>query len=355
MNDHGPIVEILEPYLHKIRPSGRDNIMALCPLPGHDEHKPSFAINIENGLWMCHGCGRSGGLATLLRLLGVSGRTIDTMLAPVREDLKKHQKKTSRRRKARFRTNNPLKGDRLLPEELLGVYNWKPLDLVEQGFDPTLLRELDIGYDRAKNRIIYPIRDAYGNLLGVSGRTTIEGRQPRYKVYTGGRRDTDGSWLPGDFGEEFDERFRSYSLESHNHLWNGQRVYANMLLCGKSAPLYIVEGFKACIWLIQHGYPNTVALMGSFLTQAQHDLLHLIVNGPVVLLLDNDPAGWKATKRIGKWLSRSLQVEICLYYPSWATEPDALNKAGLTKTIEAKERYVSWKIRQDVRCELDGL
>lgn len=354
MNERGPIIDMLEPYLRKMKTSGRDNVMALCPLPDHDEHKASFAINVENGLWMCHGCGRSGNLTTLLRLLGVSGRIIDTMVAPIRENLQKHQKRESQRRKSRFRTN-PLEGSRPLPEELLGVYQWKPLDLVEQGFDPPLLRELGIGYDRAKDRIIFPIRDTYGNLLGVSGRATTEGDQPRYKVYTGGWRNSDGQYIPGDFGEEFDERFRGYSLESRSHLWNGYRAYANMLLCGKPAPLYVVEGFKACIWLIQHGYPNTVALMGSFLTQAQHDLLHLIVNGPVVLLLDNDVAGRKATKRIGKWLSRTLKVEICSYYPSWAEEPDALNMAGLSTTIEAKERYMTWKTRQDVRFELDEI
>jgi len=355
MNERGPIVDILEPYLRKTKPSGRDNIMALCPLPGHDEQKPSFAVNIENGLWMCHGCGRSGGLVTLLQLLGISGQVIDTVVAPIRQDLKKHQEREKSRRETRFQTSNPLEGGRLLPEELLGIYRWKPLDLVEQGFDPQLLKELGVGYDRAKDRIIYPIRDTYGNLLGVSGRATTEGVQPRYKVYTGGRRGDGGVWITGDFGEEFDEQFGGYSLDSHNHLWNGHSAYARMLLDDEPTPLYIVEGFKACIWLIQHGYPNSVALMGSFLTQAQHDLLHLIVSGPIVLLLDNDPAGWKATRRIGKWLSRSLQVEICSYYPSWAEEPDALNMAGLNETIEAKERYVSWKIRQDEQLALDEL
>ncbi len=342
MSDYGPIVDLLEPYLNKVKPSGQDNIMSLCPLPGHDEHKASFAINTANGLWMCHGCGRSGGLVTLLRALGVSPKNIDGMIEPIRQYLHKHQRKEKRRRENRLRSN-PLEGERLLPEELLGIYNWKPLDLVEQGFEPKLLRELNIGYDRAKDRIIYPLRDTYGNLLGVAGRATIPGDQPRYKVYTGGKRGQDGEWVPGDFGPEFDEQFHNYSLDSHNHLWNGHRVYASSVLSGKPQPLFIVEGFKACIWLIQHGWPNTVALMGSYLTRAQYDLLCLMVNGPVILFLDNDEAGRKATRRIGKWLTRSMRVEVCSYYPRWAEEPDALNMAGLTETIEARERYASWE------------
>jgi hypothetical protein len=90
---HGPIVELLEPYLKKIKPSGRNNIMALCPLPGHDESKPSFAINTDNGLWMCHGSGRKGGLATLLHLLRLPPRTIEAMIQPVQAQLERHKKK----------------------------------------------------------------------------------------------------------------------------------------------------------------------------------------------------------------------------------------------------------------------
>jgi DNA primase len=365
----GPIIEIVEDHLVGLQPSGRDNVASRCPFPDHNDQGPSFAINIRNGLWMCHGCHRSGNLVKLLRGLGYKKRQIRVLTEPVKAQLDHYERRRARQEKTRFRRGNPLEGGTKLPETLLGVYEWKPLDLTGPGrFDPELLNELGVGYDLTKHRIIFPIRDTLGNLVGLSGRATEDWDHPRYKVYTGGWR-RDGHSSVGDFGPEFDEWFREdqkkrpekkrieqYTVDSRDHLWNGHRVYERLVKHGKREPLYVVEGFKGCIWLIQHGYLNTVALMGSFVTKPQFDLLCLLAGGPIVLLMDNDPAGCDAAFRIGRWLSSTRKrIEVCSYFPWWAEEPDDLNELGLTKTTESRKVFSQWKHQQERGLgELDG-
>jgi len=340
MRDFGPVFSVVEPYLEKARLGGSDNVYACCPLPDHNDRDPSFAINVRNGLWMCHGCHRSGNLATLLRLIGLRRQTIDRLTAPVRLELQNYERKRQRRKRVDAH-KDPRLSEVILPESITGIFDWTPLDLVRAGFDRKLLHELDIGYDRRNERIMFPIRDTYGNLVGYSGRATVRGDAPRYKVYTGGYRDYKGEFVPGDYGPEFDEAHPKYSILGNHHLWNGYRVYAEAQHRKRRQPLIIVEGFKGCIWMIQNSCTNTVALMGSHMTKEQHRVLHVIPSSCVILLLDNDPAGVSATEKIGKWLSKSREVYVG-QYPSWAEELEDLNRTGLRNIIESKVRYVQW-------------
>jgi len=336
----GPIFDLVAPYLDgNIKSSGPHNIMARCPF--HEDSSPSFAINTENGLWICHGCGLKGGLANFLRFAGVSRSLIDSMIDPLREDLELHKERVQREERYRFKVGNPFQSEVILPEAILGTFDYKPRALVAKDFDPKLLRQMEIGYDRTNDRIMYPIRDLYGNLVGVSGRTVI-GAEPRYKVYRGGRR-VDGHFRTGDFGEFFDDQFPGYEIKSRNFLWNAHAVYPVALhsQIAESLDLIIVEGFKACLWVIQHGWPNTVALMGSSMTKSQADVVKRLTD-TVTLFLDNDKAGRMATYRIGRWLSRSLDVTVCQPWHPFFKQPDYLSGSGLRKVFGSKTRFERW-------------
>ena len=54
----GDIHFIANQFLQKVRKSGPENIMALCPFhvksDGSEEKHPSFAMSLTNGLWFCH-------------------------------------------------------------------------------------------------------------------------------------------------------------------------------------------------------------------------------------------------------------------------------------------------------------
>lgn len=337
----GPIYDLVAPHLSgDIKSSGHQNIMSRCPF--HQDSKPSFAINTENGLWMCHGCGLKGGLADFLRFTGMSRSRIDALMGPLREDLEEHRERAQREAKYRFKVGNPFLSEVVIPETVLGMYDYKPRDLVVRDFDPKILRMLEVGYDRSKDRITYPIRDLYGNLVGVSGRTVIN-EEPRYKVYRGARRG-----LVGDFGEFFDDQFPGYEVKSHEFLWNAHRVYPTVIHTSRSSgfDLIIVEGFKACIWMIQHGWPNTVALMGSSITKSQADIVRRMTD-TVTLFLDNDKPGRIATYRIGKWLSKSLDVFVCQPRHKFFKQPDYLSGYGIDKVVHSKKRFAQW-VRTDI-------
>ena len=335
MSTKGPIYDLVTPHLNKIKSSGPRNIMALCPF--HDDQKPSFAINVENGLWICHGCGLRGGLVSFLRGVGHSRSRVDTLIEPLRELLEEHRKKQERAFKYRFTAGNPFRSTVTLPEATLGMFDFKPTSLVNKYYDPKLLRQLEIGYDRNKDRITFPIRDIYGTLVGVSGRATRKGDEPRYKVYRGATKG-----LPGDFGEFFDLEYPGYEIKSHEFLWNGQNVYPLAVHSKNSSSiqLIVVEGFKACIWLIQNGWPNTVALMGSSISTTQADTIRRITD-QIILFLDNDKAGREATYKIGKWLSRSLNVQV-VQPDQFFRQPDYLSREGLDEVISKRMRFERW-------------
>ena len=106
-------------------------------------------------------------------------------------------------------------------------------------------------------------------------------------------------WQPGDFGQWFDEKYLGYQCENHRFLWNYDRIFPKVSLANSDDTVYVVEGFKACLWMIQCGFKNTVASMGSHLLNTSNDsFIDLVVK--IVLCFDNDEAGRKATERVGK-------------------------------------------------------
>ena len=90
------------------------------------------------------------------------------------------------------------------------------------------------------------------------------------------------------------------------------------------ASVFLVEGFKACSWMLQCGYRDTVALMGSYLSDRQRQMLERL-GVTVYLFLDNDDAGRKATYRVGNLLKNAMhwKVRIVPYPPGhFKTQPD---------------------------------
>jgi len=322
--------QLLDPYLERSYRKGPE-LWACCPLPDHDDSTPSFSINVETGLWNCFGCHQGGTLGQLLHKLGLSPQRRQFVESFVREQQERQQRHEQLLRARRTR-RNPLVGQHILPESLTGVYYRKPIDLVNAGFDPYLLRELGVGYDLRTDRIMFPLRDAMGNLIGYAGKATIPGEHPKYRVYRGG---TDGS--PGDYGEEFDKLFPKYQPEPHSHLWNGHRI--RTLPPEERTPFIVVEGYKACIWLVQNGWPATVALLGSYMSREQHQLLHILAPDVLYLMLDGDQAGCLGTEKIGGWLARTKVVRVVQYPDEERVQPDDLNAEEIRQSLAEAERY----------------
>lgn len=291
-----------------LRQGASGNALTKCPFHKEgQERRPSFSVNPDLGVFHCFTCHVAGDVRYLLKLLGLPRSQIDQELVVIQPLLDENRRKAEFEKQHFFTNSDPFQAQTTLPEALLGVYEWCPTMLLEQGFDMNLLRDMEVGYDKRNQRITYPLRDMYGSLAGISGGRTLPTQEPKYKVYQGGYTDPKYGKVTGDFGEWFDEQFPGFKCENHDLIWNWDRVWprVSQSVSGQDDTVFVVEGFKACLWMIQSGYINTVALMGSYVSETQQRMIHRL-GGNVMLLLDNDAPGRKATQRIGRLLWRQL-------------------------------------------------
>ena len=133
-----------------------------------------------------------------------------------------------------------------------------------------LIKKFDSGYrDFFKNRLMFPIHDWKGNVIGFGARS-LDDSMPKYV-------NTSATSI-------FDKKSILYGL----NLAYGQ--------IKKSKIAIIVEGYMDVIAAHQNGYNNVVASMGTAITKQQVGALKLIGN-EFVLALDADFAGQEATLR----------------------------------------------------------
>jgi len=347
------ILAMLSRYMPgSLNPSGENQIITKCPFhKDGQERKPSFSINTGKGVFQCFTCHEKGTLRKLLQKLSIPEATIEAETRLIQPFLNRQRELFKVEKQHTFANRDPFKADSILPESLLGVYEVCPMNLVTNGFEQELLREMDIGYDRTNNRIMYPLRDMYGNLAGFSGGVTEQSQHqhPKYRVYQGRRKGLDGKFLPSDFGAWFDseERFKGYRCENHDFLWNFDRVLKRQR-SDPTATVFVVEGFKACLWLLQAGYKNTVALMGSYISDRQQQMLHLL-GWTVVLFLDNDPAGIRATEMVGGLLWKPLYGRVSVVpYPvgDFDTQPDTYEKEAIHQLISNRKTFIDYRNEQ---------
>lgn len=317
-------------HLRYVKSSGPNNIGGPCPFhKGGQEKKPSFYMNLENGLFYCHTCHAKGTFVQFLKRMGTPSAIIDSALELDRRAPKRRKRETY----------SGL-GEHTLNEGLLGVFKYLPKDLVKAGFDKDLLERLEIGFDREEMRITFPIRDLHGSLVGINGRTVID-EYPRYKVY---KSPDILKYAPDDAGVK--ARYERYDIKNHHFLWNMHNVYP-VAFFEDLDTVIIVEGYKACIWLLQHDIDNVVALQGSRMTQAQESVLSRL-GVTVILFLDNNQAGKEGTFDTGRRLrKRGLKV-LAVDYPEWCDEnaqPDNLDQPDILGVLDAAEDWHFWRQR----------
>jgi DNA primase len=311
-------------------------ISCACPFhKGGMENNPSFWIHRPSGRWGCFSCKIGGSsLKFLLKELGVKDKRAEAEIEAAEKEnaLTREVSEAKRRKKARA----TFRGVHTLPDSLLGVYDWLPSGMIEDGFREEVLRDHDIGFDRERERITFPVRDIFGSLVGIYGRATRMMDLPRYLAY-GGPRTVRGKHTLGELGEWYP----GYSNEGvHDHLWRGHLVYPRVF-DHRDSQVILVEGFKAALWVVQCGWLNTVAVMGSKLTQAQERIVRRM-GAQTFVLFDNDEAGRKGSyhtcRRLG---SGTYPVHECSYPLGERYEdaqPDDLTTAELEVVLSSAQR-----------------
>lgn len=318
------VVESLaEQYLKWWKPtSDGKNINGACPFH-HETTEGAFYMSTETGLWICHGCQARGSLPMFLKEVGAPARIRSVVMDQVGKEL-------LRREKPKIASRDQFKGHMALHEGLLGIFDFCPTALTEAGFSKAILKEYEVGFDKEAMRITFPIRNHLGVLMGIAGRT-VTGEKPRYKIY----KETDLI--------RFSDSYKGYDIQKKNFLWNFHNVYPEAFH-GELSKVYVVEGFKAALWLIQHGFQSTVALMGSYLSEMQRALLQRLA-ADIYIMLDNTDSARKGVWDAGKRLREGNRVLVCEYPDRcWGgDQPDNLTAAELEAVINEAVSFNTWR------------
>ena len=126
-------------------------------------------------------------------------------------------------------------------------------------------------YDRFRDRILFPIRDARGRAIALGGRAMDPGARAKY--------------LNSPETALFDKGRTLYNLGPAREA------------AGKGAPLVVAEGYMDVIALVRAGFEAAVAPLGTAVTEAQLQMLWRLHPEPV-LALDGDAAGLRAAMRV---------------------------------------------------------
>ena len=179
-------------------------------------------------------------------------------------------------------------------------------------------------YDRFRNRIIFPIRDARGRAIALGGRAMDP--------------DAPAKYLNSPETELFN---KGGSLFNH-----GPAREAS----GKSGSLIVAEGYMDVIALSEAGFPFTVAPLGTAVTTSQLQMLWRIAPEPVIAL-DGDKAGFNAAMRLidlaMPLLEAGRSLRFCLM-PSGQDPDDVIRIGGaqaMRKLLDSAQPLVQllWK------------
>jgi DNA primase len=335
---------IAEMYLENVKESGRDNLRAACPFHKSSSARRSLYLFTTTGGWTCFGCGAGGTIPSLLYRLGLTREGVERVLKGVGYT-GKAQAAIGRAALARDKSQS---WD-ILPEWILGAWDWCPNRMLFWGFSEEIIREFEVGYDEARGRITFPIRDHMGRLVGVSGRAE-PGGFPRYKVY-------DADPKTG----ELRDIVQSYTANNRLHLYGFDRFFAKRLMApeGDHPPFVLVEGYKGAMWMAQQGLTHTAALQGSSLTAHQEQVAGM-VRGEKYVLMDNEPgksfpddSGRCAAYKITERLSRYGRTFVCQYPEGTpiGTSPDDLTKDQLLALVKDSKTAAQAALQRSGRIE----
>ena len=330
------------------------NYKGLCPF--HNEKTPSFIVSPQKQIFTCFGgCGASGDVVSfVMRYYNLEfNEAVEKLAKEYGIDIVKSQRRNDDREKyyeinreaARFfyrnMTEGPNRGysymrrrgieDRTIKKFGLGYApdSWDSLYgyFKEKGTDEKLLLELGLlsqkdgrYFDKFRDRVIFPIINTAGKVIGFGGRALDDKAMPKY--------------LNSPENRVFQKKNSLYALNSTK-----QDI-------GKAGTAIIVEGYMDAISLYQNGVRNVAASLGTALTDNQAKLINRYTKN-VVLSYDADAAGQKAALR-GIEVLRNEGCKVKVLHVTDGKDPDEyIKKNGrdaFDKLVEKAIPYTDYKI-----------
>ena len=352
--ERNEIEDVVGSYVRLEKRSGQ-NLFGLCPF--HSEKTASFSVSPSKQIYYCFGCGKGGGVINfVMEIEGMNFPEAVEFLAnragikmPEEEADPLSQKRSRmlalNKAAARFfydslhtpagqKAQSYLEARKLSAataknfglgfapdtwdslKNAMNAAGWSDLDL----FDAGLVKRGKNGgfYDAFRNRLMFPVIDVRGNVIGFSGRILGDG-EPKY--------------LNTPETRVFDKGSNLFGL--------------NLAKKSRLGYLILVEGNVDVVMLHQAGFDCAVASLGTSLTAEQARLISRYTN-EVVLAYDSDAAGQKASQRaIG--LFEKLDVKTKVLRMDGAKDPDEYIKSkgpdAFRNLIERSESQIDFRLQ----------
>ena len=352
------LVEVIGTHV-RLRQAGRNHI-GLCPF--HNEKTPSFTVSRERGFFHCFGCGAGGTVFNfLMRMEGLSFPEAVQALAtrygvtlrergggPRADPSARESASGAAQMAAEFyshvlwrtpvggRARDYLNGRGIAPETAqafnLGFAPADPSSLVRalerRGLRPGalaigLLRENGSQVrDLFGGRLIFPIRDSAGRVIGFGGRV-------------------------------LDQRLPKYINSPESTLYSKARalygIYEARAAIGQRERAIVVEGYLDAIALWQAGFKETVATLGTSLTVEQLRMLARYTPN-ILACFDGDSAGQRASLRALRIFLEAQLLGRAIFIPP-GYDPDTLVRergaAAVAELIEQAQWLVEYYVRRE--------
>ena len=353
--ERNEITDVVSQYVRLTKKTGA-NLFGLCPF--HSEKTPSFSVSPDKQIYHCFGCGRGGGvIGFIMEIENLSFRDAVAFLAqragmPLPEEEKTEEASQRRRllelnrEAARFfhsRLMDPEEGaparDYVARRGISGTMvrtfglgyapdSWTALaDAMKgKGYSQRDLLEAGLmkqgrgggGYDTFRNRLMFPVIDVRGSVIGFSGRILGDG-EPKY--------------LNSPETPVFSKSHNLFAL--------------NLAKKSKSGYIILTEGNIDVVSLHQAGFDSAVASLGTSLTPEQARLMARYT-GEVVLCYDSDEAGRKAAQR-GIGILEKLDLKVRVLQVPGAKDPDEFIRAkgadAFRNLLEGSQNQVEYRLR----------
>jgi DNA primase len=341
----------------------------LCPF--HQEKTSSFSVTPDRNMFYCFGCHAGGDMITyIMKRDNMDFREAVEYLANRAGVTVQKESPAARRKQERARgvVAANLAAAQLYREILLSAKGKKGLEyLQERRLSPEIVEKFGLGfapdnwntiedylfkkafsqeqvkstglikrsdqqnryYDLFRNRVIFPIHDQRGEVIGFGGRV-LDGSLPKY--------------LNTPETELFSKRKNLYGL------YQARQAMRNL------NQALVVEGYMDCLKMHQAGIENTVATLGTAMTQEQARLLRRFVE-EVVVLFDGDDAGQREALRAVEVLrTEGLRVWV-VSLPGGKDPDDYLDLYGKEEFLQyiqnSKVDHIEFKLNRYIETETE--
>ena len=351
------MVELVGARTELRRAGGR--MVGLCPF--HDERTPSFSVNVEQKLYHCFGCGEGGdaiGFVQQTEALDFPG-AVEFLATRYGVELKREEEdpQAEERRRRRERLLKLLERATIFYER----YLWEAAEaeparryLAGRGLSEQVLRDFRIGYapkawdrvitaaqrdgfteqelagaglgrrgrqggfgDLFRGRIIFPLAEARGRVLGFGARAMRDDQRPKY--------------MNTPEGDLYHKRRQLFGVD---------RARAAI---AKARQVIVVEGYTDVLALHAGDVQQAVAIMGTALTPEQFAELARAAgqDGTVVLALDADRAGLDAMMRAARAAEEKRIELMVIELPAGKDPADLVAQGGPEAFTQLLERAIS--------------